>query len=90
MSLNRLSVILLDINMTGLCGWDVLSLFGNFPERNRHEYKIYLYTSAIITKDKQIAKDNPGTKDKLECSAKISLLLLEFKKYFYAKGAVNK
>ena len=54
------SVILLDINMPLLSGWDALRAFENFSDTIKNKFSIYLSTSSIAFEDKQKAKENPS------------------------------
>ena len=53
------TVLLLDINMPVLSGWDVLERFKDFPDFIREQFKIYILTSSINVADKQKADNNP-------------------------------
>ena len=52
-------IVLLDINMPTLLGWDVLDEFKNFPETTKKHFKIFMLTSSIDPKDKERALGNP-------------------------------
>lgn len=53
------TVLLLDINMPVLSGWDVLKIFKDYPDTIKAQFEIYMFTSSISYEDKQKANDNP-------------------------------
>ena len=53
------TILLLDINMPTLLGWDVLVEFENFPDDIKRHFKILMFTSSIDPKDKERAKRIP-------------------------------
>ena len=55
----RRSVLLLDINMPTLSGWDVLAHFRTFPEELLSRYKIYILSSSVDEQDKERADNSP-------------------------------
>lgn len=55
---NRETILLLDLNMPDLTGWDVLNEFRQFPPAIQKQFNIYVLTSSIDELDKQRAHDN--------------------------------
>ncbi len=53
------TLLLLDINMPVLSGWDVLDRFSSFPEAIKKQYTIYILSSSISPDDKNKADANP-------------------------------
>jgi len=53
------TLLLLDINMPKLSGWDVLEILDGYPDSIKGRLDIYMFTSSISLEDKQKAKDNP-------------------------------
>lgn len=51
-------MILLDINMPGMDGWEFLNEFDKISIKNKDKTKIYLVTTSIFEEDKKKAKDN--------------------------------
>ena len=49
------TILLLDINMPGLSGWDVLEIFMRYPDSIKQHFTIYMLSSSICPQDKQIA-----------------------------------
>jgi CheY-like chemotaxis protein len=60
------TVILLDINMPVMTGWDVLEKFKSFDESIKRKFNIYLVSSSIDQRDKERAKENPIVADYIE------------------------
>lgn len=60
------TVILLDINMPVMTGWDVLEKFKTFDESIKRKFNIYLVSSSIDQRDKERAKENPIVVDYIE------------------------
>ena len=52
-------IMLLDINMPTLLGWDVLEEFKNLPDGTKRQFKIFMLTSSVNAKDKERAIANP-------------------------------
>jgi CheY-like chemotaxis protein len=53
------AILLLDINMPTLLGWEVLDEIKNFPEEVKNRFKIFMLTSSLNPDDKQRAIGNP-------------------------------
>lgn len=60
------TVILLDINMPVMTGWDVLEKFKILDESIKRKFNIYLVSSSIDQRDKERAKENPIVVDYIE------------------------
>ena len=56
---NKTTVLFLDINMPDLTGWEFLDIFKNFDENIRKQFIIYMLSSSVDYKDKNMAKENP-------------------------------
>jgi len=52
-------ILLLDINMPTLLGWDVLNEFDQFPDLVKRKFKILMFTSSIDPQDRERAKNIP-------------------------------
>ena len=50
------TILLLDINMPVLSGWDVLLQFQRFPEHIIRKFRIYILSSSVDTEDKERAE----------------------------------
>ncbi len=53
-------IILLDINMPTLMGWDVLEEINTFSDAIKDHYKIFMLTSSVNTRDKERAVNIPA------------------------------
>jgi CheY-like chemotaxis protein len=53
------AILLLDINMPGLNGWEVLERFAHFPDEIKKNFKIYILSSSIAWEDKNKAESHP-------------------------------
>ena len=53
------TVLLLDINMPSMSGWDFLDLFKEFSEEIHKRFTIYILSSSVDERDKAKAKTNP-------------------------------
>jgi len=53
------TVLLLDINMPVLSGWEVLDIFAHFPETIKDQFNIYILSSSIDSEDKRKADSSP-------------------------------
>ena len=51
--------LFLDINMPVLNGWGVLDKFNDFPDAIKKHFNIYILSSSVENKDKQLALENP-------------------------------
>lgn len=56
---NLKTVIFLDINMPDITGWEFLDIFKDFNENIRNFFTIYMLSSSVDYKDKNLAKENP-------------------------------
>lgn len=52
------TVLLLDINMPMMNGWEFLDEFGSFSDKVRAQIKIFIISSSIDPEDKQKAEDH--------------------------------
>ena len=68
-------ILLLDLNMPIISGWDFLDRFNDMEEKIKMRYKIYILSSSIDDRDRERAKENryvsgyltkPLTKDKVK------------------------
>lgn len=59
-------VLLLDLNMDQISGWDFLDRFKDFPDANRNKTSIYILTSSIMRSDKESASHNPNVRGYIE------------------------
>jgi two-component SAPR family response regulator len=59
------TIMLLDINMPVINGWDFLKAFDAFDEGIRKHFTIYILSSSIDWNDKERAKSNPYVRDYL-------------------------
>ncbi len=59
-------VVLLDINMPMLSGWDVLEHLGDLPASVQKELTVYMLSSSVNAEDKQRALENPLVLDYFE------------------------
>jgi CheY-like chemotaxis protein len=72
-------ILLLDINMPTLLGWDVLKEFDQFPDNIKRHFKILMFTSSIDPQDRERAKNIPivwGYIEKPLNEAKVKSLLI--------------
>lgn len=51
-------ILLLDINMPVLSGWDVLTRYADLPETTRKKFIIYMLSSSVAIEDKRKASEN--------------------------------
>ncbi len=56
---NKQGILFLDINMPTLTGWEVLERFKNFPDEFKKQIKIFILSSSVSPKDKELADNNP-------------------------------
>ncbi len=68
------TILLLDINMPVLSGWDVLEKFTQMPENIKKHFTIYILTSSINKDDKDRAAANPLISAYIEKPMSIGLL----------------
>ncbi|WP_339889411.1 response regulator [uncultured Flavobacterium sp.] len=59
-------ILLLDINMPSLTGWEFLEEFKLFDEAIKKQYHIYIHSSSINAIDINLAKENKLVLDYLE------------------------
>ncbi len=52
-------IILLDINMPTLMGWDVLDEINTFSDKIKNHFRIFMLTSSVNSKDKERAENIP-------------------------------
>lgn len=74
-------ILLLDLNMPTLFGWEVLDEFKNFSEVVRQHFKIFILTSSINPHDKERAAQSPlvsGYIEKPLTFLKVQALLYQF------------
>jgi CheY-like chemotaxis protein len=72
------ALILLDINMPGMSGWDFLEEYGKLPDAARSTSKVIMTTTSLNPDDEVRAKNNPyieGYCKKPLTTAKLSVLL---------------
>lgn len=55
---SRNAIVLLDINMPGLDGWDFLEKFSGFPEEIKRRVSIFMLSSSVTPQDKERAGNN--------------------------------
>ena len=68
------TVLLLDINMPVLSGWDVLARFAEMPDDIKKHFTIFILTSSINIDDKQRAAAHPLVNAYIEKPMTIGLL----------------
>ena len=68
------SILLLDINMPVISGWDVLEKFARFPDDIKKWFTIFILTSSINIDDKQRAAVHPLVSSYIEKPMTIGLL----------------
>lgn len=73
-------IILLDINMPTLTGWDFLDLFNKFATSHKDKFSIYILSSSVDPSDIQRAKLNPLVHDFIEKPLNKEFLLKTFTK----------
>ncbi|HEY8938107.1 MAG TPA: response regulator [Cyclobacteriaceae bacterium] len=59
------TLILLDINMPIMSGWEFLDSFDAFSEDIKKQFRIYLLSSSVDDRDKEKAKQNKNVIDYL-------------------------
>jgi len=60
------TVILLDINMPVLTGWEVMEELSDLPDEVKAQFIIYILSSSIAAEDKERAAANPQIKGFIE------------------------
>lgn len=60
------TVIFLDINMPELTGWEFLDEFKTFEDCIKKNYAIYMLSSSVDYKDKNMANENPFVEGYIE------------------------
>ncbi len=68
------TILLLDLNMPVLSGWDVLEKFEQLPESVKKYFTVYILTSSINMDDKQRAATHPRVSAYIEKPMTIGLL----------------
>ena len=68
------TILLLDINMPVLSGWDVLEKFSRMPDAIKKYFTIFILTSSINIEDKQRAAAHPLVNAYIEKPMTIGLL----------------
>lgn len=53
------TVILLDLNMPGMNGWQFLEVYDRFPHRIKKHFTIYILSSSVSESDQHRAYDHP-------------------------------
>lgn len=74
-------ILLLDINMPTLFGWEVLEEFKSFSEVVRQHFKIFMLSSSVNPQDKERAAVNPlvsGYIEKPLTLLKVQALLYQY------------
>ncbi len=57
---NKLTTVLfLDINMPDISGWEFLEQFKDFDDDIKKQFVIYMLSSSVDYKDRNLAKENP-------------------------------
>ena len=62
-ALQRPVVILLDLNMPTMSGWDFIAQFEKSAPETRDNFRIYIVSSSINPRDMEDAAANPRVKD---------------------------
>jgi CheY-like chemotaxis protein len=62
----RMNILLLDINMPILSGWDFADQFEKLDEKIKTRFKIYILSSSIDNNDKRRAVENKNVADYIE------------------------
>ena len=53
------TILLLDINMPILSGWEVLDKFKDLPDEIKKQFRIYILSSSVAWEDKNTAENHP-------------------------------
>lgn len=56
------TVLFLDINMPGLTGWEFMEKYKSFNKSIQEQFTIYMLSSSVDHKDKDLARSNPLVK----------------------------
>jgi two-component system, chemotaxis family, chemotaxis protein CheY len=56
---NTTTVLFLDINMPSMTGWEFLESFKDFRTEIRQRFTIYILSSSVDDRDKEMADSNP-------------------------------
>jgi CheY-like chemotaxis protein len=62
---DAVTLVLLDINMPIMSGWEFLDSFDGFSEDIKKQFRIYLLSSSVDDRDKEKAKQNRNVIDYL-------------------------
>ena len=57
------TIILLDINMPLMNGWEFLNLFDKLEDKVKSYYKVYIISSSVSVVDKELAQSNHNIVD---------------------------
>lgn len=60
-----ISIIMVNINMDGLSGWDFLEAYETLHKESQDQMELYFVSASIDPSDKQKARSNPYVKDYL-------------------------
>lgn len=74
LSINTLSLVLLDINMPLMDGWGFLDGLTELPDQNKKGHFITMITSSIDQSDKKKAFSYPDVKDFIQKPVSVQLL----------------
>ncbi len=72
------TVLLLDINMPNITGWEFLDIFETMDDRTKSQYDIYILSSSIDPRDIKKAKENPLVIDFIEKPLGVNMMLKLF------------
>lgn len=59
------SIIMVNVNMVGLSGWDFLDAYEMLDKKYRDQMELYFVSASIDPSDKKRAQSNPNVKDYL-------------------------
>lgn len=68
------AILLLDINMPTMSGWEFMQKFKMLDETIKHQISIYILSSSIHQDDKQKAKEDPYIVDYVEKPLSVEFL----------------
>src|SRR3982751_6711155 len=60
------TILLLDINMPGMSGWEFLEKFKTLEENIKNQYEIYILSSSVDLRDIEKARENSLVVDFIE------------------------